>query len=150
LIENTTLAFRRTAVLLGPVPEEPITGPVVLRTRDCALLCPFLTKGTRSGLIGYEGDSLSRGLLVWQSERDALDARLHYVAWPAGAPLPATKEPRSAWARVLGSYGVRTPRPELVGLRVIDGKGWALDRLTLPGREPPGANFTRLGIGVKK
>lgn len=149
VIEFTSLAARRAVVLLGSASEEVINHSIALRTRDCALLFPFPTKPPRAGLIASEADSLARGLLVWHSERDAIDVRMHYAAWTLGSPLPESKESTIAPAQLFGSYGWRSPRPELIGLRVIDGKVWALERLSLPGREPPGANFSRLGLTRK-
>jgi hypothetical protein len=92
-----------------------------------------------------ENEAFARGGLIWHSERDALDNRWHVVGWPLGV-LPETRENRTAWARLLGSYGHRSPRSELVGLKSIDGKPWAIERLALPGRDAPGANFSRLGL----
>jgi hypothetical protein len=144
-LDRTTLAFRRAAVVLGAKGKGPIATPILLRTRDCALLSPFVTKPARTALLLEENDAFARGGLVWHSERDALDTRWHVAAWPV-ASLPETREPRTAWARLLGSYGLRTPRNDLLGLKSIDGKPWAIERLALPGRDAPGANFTRLGL----
>jgi serine/threonine protein kinase len=145
LLQRTTLAFRRSALLLSATGKGPIVAPVLLRTKDCALLSPFATKPARTALMLEENEAFARGGLIWHSERDALDNRWHVVGWPLGV-LPETRENRTAWARLLGSYGHRSPRSELVGLKSIDGKPWAIERLALPGRDAPGANFSRLGL----
>ncbi|MGL4553498.1 MAG: hypothetical protein ACRC33_20220, partial [Gemmataceae bacterium] len=145
-LERSTVAARRAVLALGASSDEVVTGPAAVRSRDCAFLAPFQARPDRAGMVLYDAESLPRGLLVWHGERDALDARLHFAAWPAAEPLADAKAPASAWGRLVGSYGVRTPRPELTRLPMIDGKGWALDRLALPGREPPGADVGRLGI----
>jgi hypothetical protein len=150
LLENTTFASRRGVVYLGDVGEGLPTGPIAVRSRDCAFLFPFQAKPNRAGMIRSEGEALSRGLLVWQSERDAHDARMHFSAWPTDAPMPEAKEPRGTWAALLGTAGLKSPRVELINLPVFDPKTWPLDRLILPLREPPGANLPRLGIQRKK
>jgi serine/threonine protein kinase len=144
-LQRVTLGFRRAAVVLAVPGRELLREPVILRTRDCALMCPFQLKPTRTALLLEENEALTRGALHWISERDALDPRWHVAAWPTG-PIPETRAPRTDWNRLLGSYGVRAPRSELPALRGIDGKPWALDRLHLPGRDAPGANLVRLGL----
>ncbi|MFQ3649175.1 MAG: serine/threonine-protein kinase [Gemmataceae bacterium] len=145
LLDRTTLAFRRAGLVLSATGQGAIRAPVLLRSRDCAWLSPFAAKPARTVILLEENAALARGGLVWHSERDALDNRWHVLAWPT-ASLPEAREARTAWGRLLGSYGLRSPRPELVGLRPIDGKPWAIERLALPGRDPAGANFTRLGL----
>ena len=145
LLERCTLAFRRAALLLSAPGDGPIHTPVLLRSRDCAWLSPFTSKPARSALLLEENAALARGGLIWHSERDALDNRWHVVAWSTTS-FPETRESRAVWNQLLGSYGCRSPRPEVVGLRSIDGKPWAIERLALPGREAAGANLIRLGV----
>jgi len=145
LLERSTLAFRRAALLLSAPGDGPIRTPVLLRSRDCAWLSPFASKPARSALLLEENAALARGGLIWHSERDALDNRWHLVAWSTTS-FPETRDTRTVWTQLLGSYGCRSPRPEVVGLRSIDGKPWAIERLALPGREAAGANLIRLGV----
>ena len=122
-----------------------------VRSRDCAFLNPYPGKPNKAGMVLYEGEALPHGLLAWQSERDGHDSRLHFAAWPAGAALPEAKEPKGTWARLLGTPGRLSPRPDLpTTLKVFDAKAWDLERLAVPMREPPGADLPRIGISPRK
>ncbi len=147
VLESCTFAARRAVLRLGDVGEGVVPSmPVQVRTRDCAILNPFAGKPSRAGLLAYEGDALSRGVLMWQSERDAFDPRLHHGAAAAGDP-PDAKEPRAAWHRLWGSTGRSAQRPDLPGsLATFTAKSWPLEALILPLRDGPGAAMSRLGI----
>jgi serine/threonine protein kinase len=148
-LQHSTLAAREAIVRLGDAAfDGPPADPVVVTSRECAYLNPFL--GQRAGLVVAEGTALARGLLLWQSEREALDVRLHCMARGVGDPLPARREGLAAWQRLWGSAGVKQARAELGFLSAFEPKRWALERLLLRMRDAPGADLGRLGIGVKK
>jgi hypothetical protein len=144
LLEHVTVAARQTVVHLGDtsyagVPREP----VVIQSHDSAFLNPF-GKPNRAGMLLYDGEALSRGLLVWQGEEDVLDRRLYFGAWRAGKPLPDRPEGTTAWTRLWGSYGVRRPVLDLSLTRLIEPGRWQLDRLALPAGR--GADLALLGV----
>jgi serine/threonine-protein kinase len=150
-LENVTFAGRTAVVRLGDAEEAGAPSePVVVQARDCAYLNPFPGKPSKAGLLVCEGDALARGLLLWQGEREGFDRRLYFAAAKADAP-PDVKEGHAAWKLLWGSSGVREPRPELTTrLLEFDARRWPLERLTLPVRDPPGANLKALGIGRSK
>jgi hypothetical protein len=145
-LENVTFAARQAVVRLGDDPEAGVpAGPVFVQARDCAYLNPFPGK---AGMLLYEGQALPRGLLLWQSERDAFDRRLHFGAAAVGK-VPDKPEGLRLWKESLwGAQGVReTPAKDLV-LRGFPPRAWPLERLVLPpGR---GADLKALGIGARK
>jgi hypothetical protein len=149
LLENVTFAARQAVLRLGDDPTAGVPpGPVVVLARDCAYLNPFAGKSSKAGMLLYDGLALPRGLLLWQSERDTFDRRLHFGAAAAGK-VPDKAEGLTPWKTVLwGTHALReTPRADLV-LRGFPPSGWPLERLILPpGR---GADLKQLGIGVKK
>jgi serine/threonine-protein kinase len=149
VLERVTFAARDAVVWLGDVPEAgPARDPVVVQARDCAFLNPFPKRQNKGCLLVYEGAALARGLLVWQSERDTFDRRLHFTPEPAGKPFPERIERPVVWVRLWGSHGVRETRPELAVLRTFGAPPWRLEHLALPpGR---GADLGRLGITGKK
>jgi hypothetical protein len=129
------------------VPTEPIE----VQSRDCAYLNPFPGKSSHAGMLLVEGDALSRGLLVWQGRREGFDKRLYFAAASVDGALPAVKEGHAPWGRLWGSSGLTEARAELAwGLKEFDLRRWHLERLILPVREAPGANFRTLNIPPKK
>jgi serine/threonine protein kinase len=150
ILENVTFAGKTAVVRLGDAPSAGVpTEPAVVQTRDCAYLNPFPGKPSKAGLLLSDGDALSHGLLLWQGENEGFDQRLYFAAARRGA-LPDKKEGWPAWKRLWGSLGTKNPRPELTSLREFAPRNWALERLILPIREPPGANLKALGIGAPR
>jgi hypothetical protein len=147
LLERTTVAAKRAVVALADTPSPAGPGePVVVQTRASAFLNPFTPRPNRAGLLVYDGDALTHGLLAWQSDEDVLDRRLHFGAAPARA-LPDRPEGLAAWLRLWGSAGVRRPVFDLRLTRTLEAGRWPLERLALPpGR---GADLVLLGV-VKK
>jgi hypothetical protein len=145
--ENVTFATRTAVLRLGDAPTASVVRePIFMQARDCAYLHPFQGRPGRAGLLLWEGDALARGLLLWQSERDGFDHRLHFAAAPVGK-VPEKKEGYRPWLRMWGSGGTRETRSELgPPLKVLDPRRWRLDHLRLAVPEPPGANLDRLGI----
>jgi serine/threonine-protein kinase len=153
VLENVTFAAALAVLRLGDVPEggprtgrkfEPPQEPMIVKTQDCAFLNPFFARSNKAGLLIYEGSALARGLLVWHSEGDTFDRRLHFSPWPVGKAPSAKVEKASEWARIWGSHCVRKTRPELVVLRTFAARRWELTFLILPpGR---GADLAQLGI----
>ncbi len=151
LLENTTFACRGAVARLGDSPSAGVvTEPVIVQSRDCAYLNPFPGKASHAGLLLVEGDALARGLLVWQGKREGFDKRLYFAAASVDTALPAVKEGPAPWARLWGSSGLAEARPELAWLKEFDTKRWQLERLILPIRDAPGANFRLLNIPPKK
>jgi hypothetical protein len=152
LLENVTFACRNAVARLGDGPSASVpTEPVVVQSRDCAYLNPFPGKSSRAGMLVVEGDALGRGLLLWQGRRDGFDRRLYFAAVSVESAPPAVKEGHAPWARLWGSTGLTEPRPELATwLKEFDTKRWLLERLILPVRDAPGANFRLLNIPPKK
>jgi serine/threonine protein kinase len=163
VLENVTVAARQAVARLGDVtvgnaeggmgnqkppsslriPEEP----VVVQARDCAYLNPFPGLPSRAGMLLYEGDSLARGLLLWQGQREVYDPRLFFAA-ALHTRLPRVSEPLPTWAQLWGSMGLREPKLDLKPTKKFESRRWPLDCLKLPpGR---GADLEVLGIGVKK
>jgi hypothetical protein len=144
LLERVTVAAKGAAVRLGDPPRAGVVrDPIVLQTLHCAFLNPFMDRPNRAGLLLSEGDALARGLLVWQSDGDVYDRRLHFGAAAAGA-LPARAEPFDAWARLWGSNGVRGPGHNVPLRATFDLKRWPLDRLAVPGGR--GAEIAQLPL----
>src|SRR5262249_38878228 len=115
-----------------------------VQSRDSAFLNPFAEKPNRAGLLLYDGEALSRGLLVWQGEGDVYDRRLYFGARGARALLPDKPEDHAVWARLWGSYGVRRPVLDLPLTRLLGPGRWQLDRLALPAGR--GADLVLLDI----
>jgi eukaryotic-like serine/threonine-protein kinase len=148
LLERVTIAAKGAAVRLGDAPQAGVVrDPVVLQTLHCAFLNPFMDRPNRAGLLLAEGDALAHGLLVWQSDGDVYDRRLHYGAAAAGA-LPARAEPFDAWARLWGTNGVRGPGHNVPFRATLDLKRWPLDRLAVPGGR--GADIAQLPLPKPK
>ncbi len=151
LLENSTFACRGAVARLGDSPSAGMPAePVIVQSRDCAYLNPFPGKPSHAGLLLVEGDALARGLLVWQGKREGFDKRLYFAVASVDGALPAIKEGPAPWARIWGSYGLAEARPELAWLKEFDTKRWQLERLILPMRDAPGANFRLLNIPPKK
>jgi hypothetical protein len=142
-LDHATVAARSAMLRLGDPPNAAavvISDPVVVQTRDCAFLSPF--PNAKAGLLACEGAALSRGLLLWQSEHDAVDARVWYAVKRAEDKEPEKREVAGPWRRLWGS-GIRSPRPDLVALQGF-GARWDLDRLAVRQPDPPGADVRAL------
>jgi serine/threonine-protein kinase len=152
VLEQVTFAARAAVAFLGNAPAAGVVAePVVVQARHCAYLNPFPGKPSKAGLLLAEGEALSRGLLLWQGEHEGFDQRLYFAVGRKDMPLPSTKVGHAPWKRLWGSFGVRDPRPELVTRMLeFDPRRWALERLILPIREPPGANLKALDIVPRK
>lgn len=146
-MQQSTLAARSAVLRLGDAATAKVlVEPVVIHTRDCAFLEPFAT--SKGGVLVCEGDSLARGLLVWQSERDAIDRRFWFMAKQADAAVERS-ETSQAWRRLWGSGGVKSPRADVGGLADFSPKRWELERLYV-GREAAGADVEKLGLKRKR
>jgi serine/threonine-protein kinase len=147
--ENVTFAGRQAVIRLGDsVGNGPPVEPIVLEARDCAFLNPFAGKPNKAGLLQCEGDAASRGLLVWQSERDSFDKRLYYSMARMDTPLPGKPEGVTPWQRLWGAHGVHDVRPLLTMNRYFEVNRWPLERLA-PIPAGRGADLIKLGIPIK-
>ncbi len=148
VLENVTFAAHTAVLRLGDAPEAGTPrDPAIVQARDCAFLNPFPGRKNKACLLVYEGDALARGLLVWQSERDTYDGRLHFhpePAEPVGRALPDKIEKATSWAQLWGSQGVRETRLEPPLLRSFAARRWDLALLILPSGR--GADLNQLGI----
>jgi serine/threonine-protein kinase len=153
LLERSTIAVGEAVVRLNEGNVHALAvEPALLQSHACAFLAPFAARSEphKAGMLRYEGEALSRGLLVWHSEGDLYDRRLHCDAAAAGSELPEKLHPIAAWAHLWGSANVRQPAPEDRLLRILDAYPWPLERLTLPrDRAAFGANLAALGISKK-
>jgi hypothetical protein len=155
-LERCTVAARGAAVRVGDLTSAAVpTEPAVVQTRSCVLLNPFVDAAGRAahpaGLVRGDGEALALGLLVWQSEDDVYDKRLHFTG--AEATIPKQPDPPGSWRRLWGSYNVVKPVLDVDFRRTAELKAEHLDRLALPSStsfaRPPGADLARLGL-VKK
>jgi hypothetical protein len=144
-LHQATLAARSAVVRLGDASGVTVAEPVVIQTRECAFLCPF--GAPRGGILVCEGESLSKGLLLWQAERDAIDRRFGFLAKQADAPAEKA-ESSAGWRRLWGS-GVKSPRQDVSGMADFSPKRWDLERLAI-GRDAAGADLEKLGIKRKR
>ena len=148
---SSTFACRRAVLRLGDAPNAGLLSePVVLYARECVYLNPFPGRPSKAGLVVWEGNALARGLLLWQSEREGYDSRLHFAG--ASQAIPEAKEGLASWKTLWGSTGVRQPRdlaPRDVG-GLFETRRWVFDRLLLKATNPPGANIERLGLVAKR
>jgi hypothetical protein len=155
-LDQTTVAAKQAVLHLGDVlSRETVVDPVVVQSQNCAFLNPFAEPATRPGLLQYEGEALSRGLLIWQGEGDFLDKRLAYGVAPASVPGPEAKNWQLQWTLLWGTVGVRKPAGEMLTSRGFDGNKWVLERLAISWplatmRTKPGAELSLLGVDKKK
>jgi hypothetical protein len=148
VLKHTTVAARGAVVLLEDAPPaDPLREPAVVQTRDCAFLNPFpgprLGKPNPAGLLVYQADALAQGLLIWQSDADGYDTRLHFCAAPVGS-VPVKPQGLEVWVRLWGSPGVQGART-LRLTRPLSAGRWQLGQLAVPGAQ--GADLNRLGLG---
>ena len=153
--QNCTLAARRSAIVLNgtrstDVPIEPI----MMRSKDCAFVNPFVGS-PKAGLLRSQSGALARGLLLWQSDGDALDKRLFYVAASTAAETP---QAQSQWEKLWGSLSVqRLATNAAWPKQTLDADRWgmSLDRLETPPFKTPGQKDHLVGVkladlGIKK
>jgi serine/threonine-protein kinase len=143
--DHATVAARGSVLHVPDVSSaSPPAEPVVVQTHNCAFLNPFVTRGSRPGLVLYDGAALARGLLIWQSDSDAFDRRLWFASAPATGPLPDKPEDHASWPALWGMPALRHPTLDLFVLRTLDAERWPLDKFA--GLKIPGANLERLGL----
>ena len=151
-MERMTVAARGAVVHLGDVGRQPPPAePLVLQTRACAFLNPF---GRTAGMLLYEGDGLRQGVMVWRSDGDVCDKRLHFVAAAADA-VPTTAQAHAVWRVLWGPAGERHAVTNLPLTGRFEKERWPLARLALPWlRGKPiafdprdvGADLVKLGV----
>jgi hypothetical protein len=147
-LQNCTLAARRSAVVVSNAPSAALPAePVVVHSQECAYVNPFSAK---PGLVLAQEVALARGLFLWQSDGDALDKRLHYLA--ASSAVDPSKLPRQgheAWAVLWGTGNVH----ELIrdadwSKATLDADRWSadLERLEVPPISAPGVKERTVGV----
>ncbi len=138
--------WRRGSVLHIPDVKltDPPAEPVVVQTHHCAFLNPFITRGSRPGLVLYDGAALARGLLIWQSDTDAFDRRIWFASAPAAGPMPDKPEDHASWVALWGTPALYRPMLDLFVVRTLDAERWPLDKFA--GLRIPGADLEKLGL----
>jgi hypothetical protein len=155
VFEQSTLAAKRAVVHLeDAATTAPPVEPVVVRTENSAFLNPFAEPAAKPGLLLCDSDTLTRGLVVWQSEGDFLDRRLPFGVLPAGGMMGEVRSWQSGWPLLWGTVAVRRPATDIVTSRSFDGNIWTLERLSISSpitsKKKPGADFGILGLDKKK
>jgi hypothetical protein len=150
VLDHATVAARGSVLHLPDVKQTgPPIEPVVVQSRDCAFLNPFIARGIRPGLVRYDGEALARGLLLWQGDRDVFDRRLWFGAAPAAGPLPEKWEDHASWVALWGTPALRRAVLDLNLLRSFEGERWLPERL-LGVRIPAGADLDKIGVKPPK
>ena len=159
--QNCTLAARRSAVVLNDaLSTEVPTEPIYVRSNECAFLNPF-PGGYTPGVVRAQDAALNRGLLLWQSEGDAFDKRLNYVAGSSAVVLfpNSPRQAQAQWESLWGTQGVRNLIPDADWPKLIldADRPWAmnLDRLETPPIKVPSMKARTVGVrmadlGIKK
>ncbi len=154
LFDHATVAGRGSVVHVADdpraaAPEEP----AVVQTHDCAFLNLFRRRAgvvslpSQAGLVLYDGEGLSRGLLVWQSDNDAFDRRLWFAAATADKPPPEKRQEHTTWVEWWGTPALRHAQLYLATAHTLDAESWPLERLV--GAKVPGADLEKLGVTTK-
>jgi len=154
MLENCTLAGKQAVLNLHDNSRaNPTAIPVVVQSRNNAYIQPF---GDKGGLLRLEGPTLTRGLLVWQSDKEVYDHRLHF-AFQQEDTVAVKPQPATEWTRLWG-LGVRQPVNDRVFTRTFTAEKGPFEALVVP---PPkgsmvinqrpeyGADLWQLGL-VKK
>ncbi len=159
--QNCTLAARRSAVVVNDAASATApTDPIAVRSKDCAFLNPFPGSYT-PGLLRSQDGALNRGLLLWQSDGDAFDKRLHYLAGSAAVVLPVNtqRQAQAQWQTIWGAHAVRglVADAEWPKLTLDAERPWGmnLERLETPPIKMPGLKDRTVGVkiadlGIKK
>jgi serine/threonine protein kinase len=169
--EHSTFAAKEAVFFLEDVPvkvDAPpylwpvIAEPILVQTRDCVFLNPFVektekeSKATQAVLLSYSGLAPQRGLLCWQGEGNVYDKRFYAFATSVGKdgkPVrPEKAQAFTAWERLWGSADAR-PITDATSKGTLDPEKLQLDQLALaaqpPLKEKPGADITKL-LGPRK
>ncbi len=149
LLDHATVSARGAVVHLPDVKQAgPPAEPLIVQSHDCGFVHLFPGRITpRPSLVRYEGEALSHGLVIWQSENDAFDRRLWFGAVCTEKPLPDKPEDHASWMALWGAPALRRAQLELQVYRTLDGDRWSLERLA--GWKAPGANLEKLGLARK-
>jgi hypothetical protein len=157
ILERNTIAARHTVFRLADAvkPPSPID-PLVLQARGNVFLDLFKDQQKRAGLLTYEGDGLSHGLMVWQGEGNVYDKQFQFYAAPHDQPLANAPQLVAKWSQLWGSMGDRRLIVIDPAMRALDPGNLQLERLAVPELSRPtnrgpvaGADLEQLGI-VKK
>jgi hypothetical protein len=156
VFEQSTLAAKRAVVHLEEVATTvPVVEPVVVRTENSAFLNPFSELAVKPGLLLCDGDTLTRGLVVWRSEGDFLDRRLPFGVLPTSGVTSEVKSWQAGWPLLWGTVAVRRPATDFTTPRSFDGNVWTLERLSISSsssaaKKKPGMDLGILGVDKKK
>src|SRR5205823_12928261 len=101
-----TLAVRRSAIVVKDAPKLPAGAePIVIQADDNLFLDPFAEAPPRSAVLAYEGEALSRGVVLWQGKGNGYDEkRLHAYVVASADAVPA-RQGHQRWASPGGKAG---------------------------------------------
>jgi serine/threonine-protein kinase len=152
--DHVTVGARQSAVHLERIASlETPEDPVLIVTRECAFVNPFVTKSTRMGMLTADATALDSGAMLWESQGDFYDQKLHFRAATTPPAQPQTNG-ADAWLRLLGSNGITKPVLGSTLQRTFVSDKWfeQLELLAIPNRPAsgdrrPGADLKTLGAG---
>ncbi|MCI0683830.1 MAG: serine/threonine protein kinase [Gemmataceae bacterium] len=152
--ENNTIAHRQAFVNFRCYEGPSRCLPVVVQTQANYFLDPFPEEPRQATLVKLSGESLARGLLLWQGKGNVL-ARDRLPAYYAAFDAPVGKQTFKDWEQLTGPAG----ETDALHVDAIAAKSFTpdqppYDRLLLPPAvrlEPaPGADLAKLGLVKKK
>jgi hypothetical protein len=159
LLDRNTFALRGSLVRLGQAADvtAPLTDAYILQGQANVFVDPFPGLPRRSGLLLFEADALTKGLLVWRGDGNGYDAGLRYFVSSADRPADPSSS-RNVWTRLWGTPGER--RPQFIEVQPADRRlsldeprpdllAPILTRAKLKG-PPPGADSGKLPAAPKK
>jgi hypothetical protein len=146
VLETSTVAAGRAAIRIGKVSTATLfEEPILIQSRNCAFVNPFAEK---AGVLLAEGDTLQRGLILWQGEQDCFDKRLHFSS---ASSVPEKSNWPGGWTALWGANGQRRSILAHPATNRFDVDDWQLSRLAITPPPPAvvGADLTKLRIAQK-
>jgi eukaryotic-like serine/threonine-protein kinase len=145
-LEHSTFAAMSHVLRIGPVTgrEVPLE-PLVVQSQGCAFLAPFA--GERAGLLQCDGESLARGVTVWQGEGNVFDKRMHSFV-TLGDDAAERTQAFAVWAKVWGPDNEIQPLLNVPLTNVLKWEPLQLDHLLLPEIKPPSGSSARIRPGA--
>ncbi len=154
LFDHNTIAVRQAFLNLHCQDAPAGCQPVVVQAQGNYFLDPSPDEPHQACLLRITGESLARGLLLWQGQGNVFARDRLHGYYAAGGAAPA-KQAFADWMQLVGPLG----ETESIQVTAIAGKNFNLDqpayeRLQMPPSvrlEPmPGADLAKLGLIKKK